>query len=218
MTLTTTQHSALVELQRYGSLRPSSRSFSKYDGRRTFQRRTLQGLVDAGYAEWRTSVRGTRRGPVTYEGFVTPTAQTEAQTLTQEPAQFTTSYMDKALFNLADVIEQAKSDLRNVEFDTLVGTGFSGGVVIPALALALGKNFVMIRKETDDSHHGKGRLIGSLGRRWIFVDDFVSTGSTQTRGIKKIDEAAMLKGHRTDYVGDYLYCNLENRYQPNEEY
>ena len=70
--LTTTQHSALGELNRRGSLRPSSRAWSKYDGRRTFARRTLQALVDAGFAEWRLAVRGTRNGPVTYDGFITP--------------------------------------------------------------------------------------------------------------------------------------------------
>lgn len=71
--LTTTQASALVELRERGSLRPSNRAFSPWDGRRMFARLTLQALVDAGYAEWRLSVRGTRNGPVTYEGFITPT-------------------------------------------------------------------------------------------------------------------------------------------------
>lgn len=73
MTLTTTQASALVELERQGSLRPSSRAWSKFDGRRTFSRRTLQALVDGGHAEWRKSVRMTRHiGPVTFDGFITP--------------------------------------------------------------------------------------------------------------------------------------------------
>ena len=83
-------------------------------------------------------------------------------------AQFRTYYMDKALFNLSEVIETAKERLAGVDFDTMVGTGFSGGVVIPALALAMGKKFVLIRKETDDSHHGRGQLLGQLGARWIF--------------------------------------------------
>lgn len=72
MALTTTQASALVELRRFGHLRPSNRAFSRWDGRRMFQRRTLQALVDAGYAEWRRSVRSTRSGAVSYDGFVTP--------------------------------------------------------------------------------------------------------------------------------------------------
>lgn len=121
-------------------------------------------------------------------------------------ATFKTWYFDQAIFNLAEVIEAAQEQLAGVEFDTLVGTGFSGGVVIPALALAMGKNFVLIRKETDDSHHGKGRLVGQLGERWIFVDDFVSSGTTRTRVIEKIDDAARIERLTTEHVGQYMYA------------
>lgn len=123
-------------------------------------------------------------------------------------AKFNTYYMDNALFNLAEVIETAKERLADVEFDTLVGTGFSGGIVIPSLALALGKQFVLIRKETDDSHHGRGRLLGQLGSRWIFVDDFVSSGSTRKRVIEKIDKAAF---GSTELVGQYMYVSYSKQ-------
>lgn len=116
--------------------------------------------------------------------------------------QFRTYYMDRALFNLSEVIETAQERLADVDFDTLVGTGFSGGVVIPALALAMGKKFVLIRKETDDSHHGKGLLLGELGQRWVFVDDFVSSGATRSRVINKINEEAP---NRSTLVGQYMY-------------
>lgn len=120
---------------------------------------------------------------------------------------FRTYYMDTALFDLADVIDTAKKRLADVEFDTLVGTGFSGGVVIPALALAMGKKFVLIRKETDDSHHGRGRLLGQLGARWIFVDDFVSSGSTRRRVIEKIWDASRDHEVATVMAGQYMYVN-----------
>lgn len=121
--------------------------------------------------------------------------------------QFKTWYMDQAVFNLAEIIETAKERLANVEVDTLVGTGFSGGIVIPSLALALGKKFVLIRKETDDSHHGKGRLVGELGSKWIFVDDFISSGRTRTRVIEKIEEAKSDTGRtaHSTLVGQYMY-------------
>lgn len=120
---------------------------------------------------------------------------------------FRTYYMDDALFDLAEVIDTAKERLADVEFDTMVGTGFSGGVVIPALALAMGKKFTLIRKETDDSHHGKGQLLGELGARWIFVDDFVSSGSTRKRVIEKIDKAAETYSVITTMAGQYMYVN-----------
>lgn len=122
-------------------------------------------------------------------------------------AQFRTWYMDNALFDLSEVIETAKEQLANVEFDTLVGTGFSGSVVIPALALAMGKKFVLIRKETDDSHHGRGLLVGQLGEKWIFVDDFVASGKTRNRVIEKVEAAASDLELDTEYVGQYMYVN-----------
>jgi len=121
--------------------------------------------------------------------------------------QLKTWYMDHALFELSEVIERGKSDLAHVDFDTLVGTGFSGGIVIPSLALALGKKFVLVRKEDDDSHHGGGRLLGDLGKKWIFVDDFVSSGRTRNRVIEKIDSTASEFGVRTEMVGQYMYVN-----------
>lgn len=52
-------------------------------------------------------------------------------------ASFNTGYMDRALDDLPTIIEEAVENLRGVDFDTIVGTGFSGGVVIPALAMRL---------------------------------------------------------------------------------
>lgn len=130
---------------------------------------------------------------------------------------FSTYYMDDAVFNLAEVIEHAKTALKDVDFDTLVGTGFSGSIVIPALALALGKKFVLIRKETDDSHHGGGRLLGQLGARWIFVDDFVCSGRTRARVIAKINEALSNNEGTSELVGQYMYVNYSEvgpQFQP----
>lgn len=126
-------------------------------------------------------------------------------------ARFKTFYFDNAVFNLSEVIETAQERLAGVEFDTLVGTGFSGGVVIPALALAMGKKFVLIRKDTDDSHHGKGRLLGEMGERWIFVDDFISSGKTRLRVIEKIQEVAGANWIQTEMAGQYMYVNWSDQ-------
>lgn len=126
--------------------------------------------------------------------------------------KFHSYYFDDAVFELPRVIETAHEDLADIDFDTMVGTGFSGGIVIPALALSMRKKFVLIRKERDDSHHGGGRLVGELGERWIFVDDFVSSGRTRTRVIEKIaDNLVGSTGSRTSstMVGQYMYQDVD---------
>lgn len=119
--------------------------------------------------------------------------------------EFRTYYFDEAIRDLPGVIEKCQQTLRGIDFDTIVGTGFSGGVVIPALAMSMGKKFVLIRKENDDSHHGGGKLLGELGSRWIFVDDFVSSGRTRERVITKIADAVADSGQSTTMVGQYMY-------------
>jgi adenine/guanine phosphoribosyltransferase-like PRPP-binding protein len=114
-------------------------------------------------------------------------------------------YFDEALFNLGEVIKKAERDLIMVDFDTMVGTGFSGSVVVPTLALAMGKKFALARKPGDNSHHGNDRLVGTLGERWLFVDDFVSSGFTRSKVIDKVSEEAEWKCHTTRFVGSYLY-------------
>jgi len=128
--------------------------------------------------------------------------------------KFFSYYFDGAVFDLADVIEQARTDLKDVGFDTVVGTGFSGGIVIPALALAMEKKFVLIRKEGDDSHHGGGRLVGELGQRWLFVDDFVATGRTRTRVIEKISDSVAGLAISTAMVGQYMYGGGNPGFKP----
>lgn len=124
-------------------------------------------------------------------------------------AQFPTSYCDDAVYRLPALLRVAKKDLAEVDFDTIVGTGFSGAMVIPALAMRMRKKFVLIRKDNDDSHHGGGRLVGELGARWIFLDDFCSSGATRKRVIEKIDEAVLTRNlEDVVHVGSYYYSGF----------
>lgn len=130
---------------------------------------------------------------------------------------FSSTYFDRAVEDLSGVIETAKAELADVDFDTFVATGLSGTIVTPALALAMGKHFLILRKENDDSHHGGGRPVGWLGRRWIFVDDFVSSGKTFERVCRVVDLIIREKAFATEHVGNYLYNNLGENDSPRFE-
>jgi hypothetical protein len=60
VTLTTTQHSAYGDLLRFGRLYPPGpRQLVQRGTSQGFSKRTLQALVDKGFAEWAPRVDGT---------------------------------------------------------------------------------------------------------------------------------------------------------------
>lgn len=109
-----------------------------------------------------------------------------------------------SLDDLAETVTKTVAALKPVrsEFDVIAVAGMSGVIVGAPAALRLRKPLVVIRKATDDSHHGKNQIINRdrlIGKRAMFLDDFVSNGDTQTRVTERVDVC----GGRV--VGTYLY-------------
>lgn len=109
---------------------------------------------------------------------------------------------------LPGIIDNATEALAKVEYDTLVGTGISGAIVVPVLAYRLFKKYAIVRKANDGSH-SSNMIEGSLGKRWIFVDDFIASGKTINR--VKNEVANVIASHHlefsTTFVGSFLYEN-----------
>lgn len=139
------------------------------------------------------------------------------------PLRILPGYFNVAVDDMAGVIERAKEELADVDFDTFVATGLSGTCVATVLAHAMGKNFLLLRKPDDESTHDGNRAVGQLGARWLFLDDFVSSGATRRRVHEQMEELLRRHGdsviwdeelddyrteseHRTVYVGDYHYA------------
>lgn len=112
----------------------------------------------------------------------------------------TGGYMQNAFKTMEQLRREAEPVLSGEKFDTMVGTGLSGALVVPRLAEAFGVHWLIVRKPGDGSHSNH-QAEGTLGRRWIFVDDFVSTGNTWKRvmaSMAGIDPSAA-------YAGTYSY-------------
>jgi hypoxanthine phosphoribosyltransferase len=102
------------------------------------------------------------------------------------------------------------------DFDTMVGTGLSGALVVPTLARATKKLFAIVRKDDDLLSHHETKVEGTIGERWIFVDDFVSSGATLRRVVQAIRRQvdgynqrygdATAGKHHIRYVGRYTYA------------
>lgn len=123
-------------------------------------------------------------------------------------------YMRHAHESPRSIARTAREHLEGVEFDTMVGTGLSGALVIPPLARTLKVHWLILRKPTDDSHSCMAGE-GTLGSRWLFVDDLIDSGATQARVIKQVNEIIATERARAHlaggtlpqarYVGYYLY-------------
>lgn len=128
--------------------------------------------------------------------------------------RFYTNYFDEAWQRPDLLVRQAKEDLAKVSFDTFVATGVSGACMVSLFAHEMGKKWLIVRKDDDQSTHhysGPGGLVGELGASWIFLDDFIATGGTFARVYDRIMDDF---GDTTTFVGAYSYTrNKGNRFQ-----
>lgn len=111
------------------------------------------------------------------------------------------------------LIECAEKNLKGIEFDTFVGTGLSGGLVVPLMAWHFKKFAYIIRKQGERAHSTNHQ--GTLGENWIFVDDKICSGDTRQRVFNAIELTVskykpMRPDFSTTYLGTYLY--QEGRY------
>ena len=109
-------------------------------------------------------------------------------------------YLHRPLYgdNLAAILKKAKSFLREnkVKFDTIAVRGVSGLLVGPALAAAMGKDIIVVRKSVGMDHCHSGKIAeGNLDtERYLIVDDIISSGNT----VKAIRNAVLLEQQRLD--------------------
>lgn len=107
---------------------------------------------------------------------------------------------EEILFRFMEVTE----DFKLPKFDTLIGVGVSGAVIVPTLARLLGVHFAIVRKENDGSH-GWNKVEGMVGSTWLFVDDLVSSGAT----VRRVQRLMRDNFPNSVPVGAYLYHSKE---------
>ena len=126
------------------------------------------------------------------------------------------SYCEIFEQGLETLIRRARRTLARVSFDTMIGQGLSGSLFIPALARSMKKHYFIVRKEGENSHASYGVGEGRIGRRWLFVDDFISTGRTRETVASKVYEFCLDECWTTQFVGSYLYTVDDLRLDPSQ--
>lgn len=115
------------------------------------------------------------------------------------------SYFEPALDPTLELVRKRSRAIvrRGVNFDTFVGTGFSGTLPLYGLAKKFKVNALAVRK-TLSGTHSSYLLEGTLGRRWVFLDDFISSGETFLRVYKAIVKR---DGDGSQCVGAFCYAS-----------
>jgi hypothetical protein len=136
-----------------------------------------------------------------------------------ETLRFAT-YSSRMIDDPAGIAEELRLSAaeQGIEFDTIVGRGSSGMLIVPLVAQMLGKKWFIVRKdeEVQSSHDSSCKWMGDLGNRWIFLDDFCSSGETFRKvrdGVKAAVKEATAsfqswgypQGDSTGRLGWYTY-------------
>jgi hypothetical protein len=121
------------------------------------------------------------------------------------------SYSEEAFeADTSKLIRNARTQLigQSIDFDCMVGIGMSGLLVLPTLARHFKVPFLALRKPGDSSHMSSAMAHGTLGSKWILIDDFSQTGETIQTARKIVDTVAHLQDFKTTYQGTYCYGSL----------
>lgn len=110
-------------------------------------------------------------------------------------------------------LRQAKKAFRaaNLEFDSIAFSGMSGAMFAPLLAHVLKKELVMVRKGADLPDRGHSAFVVegyAAVKRYVIVDDLVSTGAT----VKYI-HGHILQDFANDAKCVGVYCYLGNEFK-----
>lgn len=92
----------------------------------------------------------------------------------------------KTLFEAAKVARELQKD-EATRFDAIAFTGNSGAIFAGALAVKINTNMILVRKPNESSHAGGAIVEGDdRDKRYLIVDDFISSGDTIKRIVREI--------------------------------
>lgn len=119
------------------------------------------------------------------------------------------AYLESAINDMDSLVYTATKRLMDRDmldkFDTLVGRGLSGALVVPYVARALDKHWLIVRK-TGDGSHSHELAEGNLGHAWLFFDDLICSGKTLAATVSAVKEICASLGYETTFVGAYTYA------------
>jgi hypothetical protein len=122
------------------------------------------------------------------------------------------SYSEGIITDVESLIERARTKLVGIDYDTMAGQGLSGSLIIPMLARELDKHFFIVRKDGESSHSYEVG-VGRIGKRWVFVDDFICSGKTRIQVRQNVEIFCRERRWHSTFVGSFLYKDEGGSFQ-----
>ena len=123
--------------------------------------------------------------------------------------------------DLRAACSKATTNLRSHkdDFDAIACTGVSGIPVATVVALRLHKKLIIVRKSDDKSTHSYFDVEGVCEGRYVFLDDFIGTGSTiryvQSQIAKRGDAKIIgAYSYQDTYFYDKRYGHWPDHFRP----
>ena len=114
--------------------------------------------------------------------------------------------------NIGLTIRMAKKIMLDLPFDSIAFTGTSGAALAFILSAEMGIPLLCVRKQSENSHYVRttGLLEGNVNtRKYLFVDDFTSSGATFDRVRKYLEE----KLPKAQCVAALMYATSRSAYE-----
>lgn len=77
--------------------------------------------------------------------------------------------------------------LKDIDFDSIAVRGVSGLVMGPIVAHVMDKHLIVSRKEDPTGHSIRTVEMSEYSRRYVILDDFVSSGDTLVKIVSDVD-------------------------------
>jgi orotate phosphoribosyltransferase-like protein len=104
-------------------------------------------------------------------------------------------------------VKQSVAALKSHKFDTIAFSGMSGAIIAPAIALAMNKALVLVRKKGDSTHSDYEVEGNCEAKRYVIVDDFIETGKTRDY----IKERMSFFAPRSKFIGLLAVSDISER-------
>ena len=110
-----------------------------------------------------------------------------------------------------NVVAEVLKLKKTLKFHAIAFRGTSGAAMAYPVSVAIGIPLICVRKASENSHGHALEGSDSIDvKKYIIIDDFISSGSTMNQIVEGIEKSAKAQSKKVKCVGIILYCEEYN--------